>query len=619
MRLLGRGLHIALLARCIAAATKAFSLDITAGTSAPDGVTREVFLINGKTPGDPLIATEGDDIEVTVINHVSEEATIHFHGIEMKGTPWSDGVPGVTMRMIPPGGTFIHRFRATQHGLYWYHAHSRALYGDGIRGYFLIHPSEKSLTETAFAALENGIPDIQALKTAHMNPKVLAAHDWVHWKSEYELSEWKRTRIEFLCVDSILINGKGRVICPTDQTLAPYLNNVRPELTVKGCTLPTNKNIQPFEDSKPELVDPKIFYQCENTTTPLEVIEVNRDEKWASVGLLNIGALWDLKFSIDDHPFYIYAADGNFHMPQKVDAVVVPPGERYTAMIRLDKPDGDYAIRVAVQATPQVISGYGVLTYNKGTNTGEEIPAANNPSIGYGGELLPGKTQLDPITLKSFERPPQSANVTLILNLKRTSSIEWALNHDPFSAFMEESEPFLFYPDKMKTIDQDLVPSYPVGSVVDVVLVSNMRNPQHPIHKHGSHAWVIGQGKGNFTWSSVAEAQRERPELFNLVNPPYRDGFLTLSAFSEPAFLVIRYLVTEPSATFMHCHINIHSYGGMAVVLMEDPEGIRGLQIPEYYVKWNAEAHDQEQARKRKGVARRSPTLTPRLNRVLAW
>jgi FtsP/CotA-like multicopper oxidase with cupredoxin domain len=66
------------------------------------------------------------------------DTSVHFHGIEyvhledflkvrvslhyyrQLGTPWSDGVPGVSQKPIPSGGSFTYRWKATEFGTYWY-------------------------------------------------------------------------------------------------------------------------------------------------------------------------------------------------------------------------------------------------------------------------------------------------------------------------------------------------------------------------------------------------------------------------------------------------------------------------------------------------------------------
>jgi FtsP/CotA-like multicopper oxidase with cupredoxin domain len=45
--------------------------------------------------------------------------TVHWHGLEMLGTPWSDGVPGLSQKPIEPGDSYIYRFKASPAGTYW--------------------------------------------------------------------------------------------------------------------------------------------------------------------------------------------------------------------------------------------------------------------------------------------------------------------------------------------------------------------------------------------------------------------------------------------------------------------------------------------------------------------
>lgn len=62
--------------------TKQFELNLTWESRAPDGVTREQFLVNGQFPGPPLIMDEEDNVAVTVNNFTPFNTTIHYHGIE---------------------------------------------------------------------------------------------------------------------------------------------------------------------------------------------------------------------------------------------------------------------------------------------------------------------------------------------------------------------------------------------------------------------------------------------------------------------------------------------------------------------------------------------------------
>ncbi|KAG9001191.1 hypothetical protein FRB90_011661 [Tulasnella sp. 427] len=606
-----------------------YTLNLTTGTAALDGVTRNVYLVNGQTPGPDIVVDQGDDVSITIVNDLPVEATMHFHGIEQKGSMWSDGVPGITQRMIDPGNSFVANFTATNSGQSWYHAHSKAIYGDGIKGNFYVRASQDELNNGPWSQISTNSADIAAMKAAHQDPKIIAISDWTHWDSEWGIAEWNRTKTELICVDSVLINGKGRVICPPPETFTPYLNDIVPAVTPKGCAYPNNSFVQPFDDKMPDEVDPSVFWECTNTTSPLSVVAVNASDKWASVGFNNQGVLWDFRVSIDNHTFWVYAADGQFHDVQEVDVINVPPGERITAMIKLDG-DGDYAIRASASITPQFISGYGVLSYSPSSTSSQNIPEPRNQKLGYGGDTRSGFKELDPMTLKAFPStlvPPQTANKTIFLELYRLNSMEWSMNSNPFAPFLELVEPLMFSPSNAQQLNQSLVPSYPVGTVVDAVIQLNPGNPKHPLHKHGRKAWIIGQGPGIFNWTDVASAIKDHPEYFNLDRPPYRDGFHTPDSVPSANWMVIRYIAEEQSVTFFHCHINIHTVGGMAVALMEGMDAAP-TDIPQYYIQWDQAAAQAQAAKKVKrdvernvavGAGSLMPAVVKRARNPVAW
>ncbi|QRV81936.1 Multicopper oxidase [Ceratobasidium sp. AG-Ba] len=116
------------------AAVKSVTLVLTYGTTNQDGTTKPSWLINGTSPGPHLVWDEGDTVLATVINNGPEPMTMHWHGIEQKGTPWSDGVPGLTQYPIPAGGNFLYNFTLFQSGFHWYHSHYKMQLDDGLKG-----------------------------------------------------------------------------------------------------------------------------------------------------------------------------------------------------------------------------------------------------------------------------------------------------------------------------------------------------------------------------------------------------------------------------------------------------------------------------------------------------
>jgi hypothetical protein len=87
-------------------------------------------------------ANWGDMISVTVYNDIAgpEEGTaIHWHGISQKGTPYYDGVPGVTQCPIAPGSSFTYTFKADVYGTSWWHSHFSAQYTAGVFGPLIVY------------------------------------------------------------------------------------------------------------------------------------------------------------------------------------------------------------------------------------------------------------------------------------------------------------------------------------------------------------------------------------------------------------------------------------------------------------------------------------------------
>ena len=122
--------------------TRSYDWTVTRSRISPDGVLRDVILINNQFPGPLIEANFGDWIEVHVHNNISnpEEGTaIHWHGFTQRETPWMDGTPGIGQCPIAPGASFTYRFRAEVYGTSFWHAHYSAQYTAGAAGPMVVH------------------------------------------------------------------------------------------------------------------------------------------------------------------------------------------------------------------------------------------------------------------------------------------------------------------------------------------------------------------------------------------------------------------------------------------------------------------------------------------------
>lgn len=228
------------------------SYDFTVGRAklAPDGVEKEMLLVNGQFPGPTITANWGDTIQVTVHNNISgpsEGTAIHYHGFLQSTSQWSDGVPGISECPIAPGQTRVYTFQAQLYGSSWWHSHYSAQYADGAFGPIVINgPSQLGYD-------------------SDIGPVML--HDY-YYSSYYDLVE---------------------DIMGTDLTkVRPSSNNNM----INGIGCPPNTTT-----SQPPV-------SCKS----LQHFKVEKGKKYR-MRLINTSAALIQKFSIDDHSLTVIAYD----------------------------------------------------------------------------------------------------------------------------------------------------------------------------------------------------------------------------------------------------------------------------------------------------------------------
>ncbi len=117
-----------------------FDLRIGESTANVTGVGRMAQTINGSMPGPLLRWREGEPVTVRVANTLSEDTSIHWHGLIVPAN--MDGVPGLSFSGIHPGTAYTYEFRPRQNGTYWYHSHSGFQEQLGVYGPLVVESRE---------------------------------------------------------------------------------------------------------------------------------------------------------------------------------------------------------------------------------------------------------------------------------------------------------------------------------------------------------------------------------------------------------------------------------------------------------------------------------------------
>lgn len=110
------------------------------------GVRITAWTYNGMAPGPEIRVPFGTRVRVVVKNELPEPTTVHWHGLAVPNA--MDGVPDVTQKPIPVGGSFTYEFpaipagRDSQGGTFMYHSHydEDRQVGLGLSGALVVLP-----------------------------------------------------------------------------------------------------------------------------------------------------------------------------------------------------------------------------------------------------------------------------------------------------------------------------------------------------------------------------------------------------------------------------------------------------------------------------------------------
>lgn len=497
-----------------------------------------MIMTNGTFPGPALKMKVGQTVEFLVHNELPDPTTIHFHGIVQQGTPWADGVPGVSQEGIAPGTSYLYKWTADASGVYFYHAHFRSQMMDGLYGAIIISPESKD--DKPFSLI-NSDPYYQDLMSAADDElQTLFISDYNRYTSSELHQQEINANIDFACSDAIIINGKGSQYCLTRDELTTYTNSkvtallasVSPsELTNKGCLPPNLPATQGNFTFAIETLPSDAYFDCTPSTGEIETIDVDPSKGFAALTFINPGGYELLKFTIDAHKMWVYAVDGGYITPQLVDQITVNNGDRYSVLIELNQAPAQYSIRVANSGLNQVISGFAVLNYKGAVGPASEDPNALS-AMNYAGVNLTTLVPFNDNKASPFppSAPAPTADTTFQMNIKKlgqpAGAYQWTLSgQSAFAPELEDATPLLWQ-DPATISESDLLFRTNNGSWVDLIIKTQGPLAQpHPLHKHSNKAYVLGKGIGNWTWNTVDEAAAALPaNTFNFANPPLRDG-----------------------------------------------------------------------------------------------
>lgn len=508
--------------------TLRFEWHLSSDLRRPDGVLKEVYLINGDFQGPTIECRSGDRLVIVVHNDLSEDGVgIHWHGLNMRGANNMDGAVAFTQDAIEPGSTFTYEFDiGDQYGTFFWHAHDGVQRADGMFGALVVHrPAEANQADS----------DIYGYDEEHL----LTIGDWYH-RTAKDVMAWYMRAGSFgnePVPDSMLLNGIGSYNCSMAVPARPV--------------------------------------DCIATPTPAISLETTKKYR---LRVVNVGSFGGFSISANALSMTPIEVDGGNAIEGRPSRSVgtVYPGQR-TDLVLSSIDDDDRIPMIELQLDRENFK-----YPNPALGDRQRFPVDMVKSTMKSNNNVERRASLHQFfdladaraTKRVSPRVAEQANLTLVLY---SNSVKLAHLGNKPHGFLNQTtwQPQTSPPGHLLSLPREqwdehqFVPQIP-SSVkddepfwVDVVL-NNLDDGSHPFHLHGYDVWSL-QTHAGFGWGSWNPYLAAEPPggPLNVINPVRRDTFIV----PKRGYTVLRFKTDNPGIWMFHCHILWHQASGMAMGL----------------------------------------------------
>lgn len=510
-------------------------------------------VVNGQYPGPALRVLEGEPIEVLVHNALpNDSTTIHFHGIRQNGTPGSDGVPYFSQRPIPPGGSFLYRFKVHQQvGTFFYHAHV-GFQEESVQGPFIVHARDRRSWPEHYPRHQ-----LEEYGVRYDAEEILVLGEWWHQSEEARLDYLLGPDFEFdPPSDSALMNGRTIF----NDTAAP-----------PTCQYSTLR------------LQPNMRYR----------LRIVGGHSFRIFGLHILG-----------HKMTIIEVDGEPVKPYETDMLEIATAQRFSVILDThNHPPGSRFImalnfRWRGQGPSYTPNGYGYLEYAGESQDAVLMDISNRAA------LLPPVTsmtqEIDWIWPDLESNNPKAIQLHKQKSADRTLVLRAMLNKTPqnTSRYFINGRPPPDWASMDLTLLEQMVQvpvlhepeadgydphrmTYPIytGEVIDLVFQNAIAAGDnciaHPWHTHGHSHVMIATGAGDYIHEIHKDTITFTKPLYKDVSTIYpnvvTNSSLGLYEGMGCGWTKVRILADNPGVWATHCHITPHMLLGKIIALEERP------------------------------------------------
>ncbi|EEF30831.1 laccase-17 [Ricinus communis] len=548
---------LSLLPNFAVAVTRHYTFNIVNQTITRLCHTRSVLTVNGKFPGPRLVAREGDRVIIKVVNHVSSNVTIHWHGIRQLTTGWADGPAYITQCPIQTGQSYTYNFTITgQRGTLLWHAHISWL-RSSLYGPIIIFPRRNE--SYPFQKPYKEIPIL--------------------------LGEWFNVDPEAVIAQALQIGAGPNVSdAYTINGLPGPLYNCSSKDTFKLKVKPGKTYLLRIINAA--LNDELFFSIASHTLTVVEADAIYTKPFETDTLLITPGqttnVLLKTKPSLPNATYLMaarpyFTGQGTFDNSTAAAILEYKHPSNISRQLPLFKPT-----LPPINATGFVAN----ITRRFRSLANAKFPA-NVPqnvdrkfffTVGLGTNPCPANTTCQgPTNTTKFSASINNVSF-LMPSVSLLQSYYFGKSNGIFTADFPQNPPTPFNytgtpPNNTNVSNGTRALMLRFNTSVELVMqdTSILGAESHPLHLHGFNFFVVGQGFGNYN-------SNKDPANFNLVDPMERN------TVGVPAggWVAIRFLADNPGVWFMHCHLDVHTSWGlrMAWLVLNGPQPNQKLQPP---------------------------------------
>nr|XP_016468710.1 PREDICTED: laccase-17-like [Nicotiana tabacum] len=522
--------------------------------------TKSIVSVNGRFPGPRLVAREGDRVIVKVVNHVSNNISIHWHGIRQLTSGWADGPAYVTQCPIQTNQSYTYNFTIIgQRGTLFWHAHISWLRAT-VYGPIIILPQHN---------------ESYPFKKPYKEIPILFG-EWWNVDPEAVINQALQTGGGPNVSDAYTINGFPGPLynCSSKDT---FKLKVKPGKTYMLRLINAALNDEMF------------FSIANHTLTIVEADAVYSKPFNTNVVFITPGQTTNVL--LRTKPYYpnatfLMAAQPYFTGQGTFDNSTAAGILEYKPPLN-GSPTNKNKIKLFKPTLPNITATGFVANFTKKFRSlaSARFPA-NVPqtvdkrflfTVGLGSSPCPKNTTCQGPNGTKFAASVNNVSFALPTTALLQSHFFGQSNGVYTTDFPTNPlNPFNYTgtsPNNTLVTNATKTVVLPFNSSVEVVLQDTniLGAENHPLHLHGYNFFVVGEGFGNFD-------PNKDPANFNLKDPIERN------TVGVPAggWIAFRFFADNPGVWFMHCHFDVHTSWGlrMAWIVLDGPLPSQKLPPP---------------------------------------